>query len=201
MKFLKRFMLWGPLVLFMGTGAVTFALPYGSGTYGTCTYNTCDITLMTSGTVNLPVTPTSNGVNTTAKDEAIVSTGASTGYTLTFLGSDTSTDLVSGANTISASGNTPASPSTLAINTWGYRVDGIEGFGAGPTSAQTNDPNAVFTFAGVPASNQTPHTLKITSSAASPSDTTDIWYGVRLDMTQPAGTYTGTVIYTAVTND
>lgn len=200
---LRRLVLWGVPILFLeaATGTILLALPYGSGTYDTCTYDTCGITLITSGTVNLAVTPTTSGVNTTAQDQATVSTDASTGYTLTFLDSDTNTSLVNGANSIAASSGTQASPITLALNTWGYRVDGLAGFGAGPTSAQTNDPSATYTFAGIPASNQTAHTLKTTSSAANPPEVTNVWYGVRLDTTKPNGTYLDQVTYTAVTND
>jgi hypothetical protein len=130
-----------------------------------------------------------------------VSTDATTGYTLTFLDSDTNTSLVSGGNSIAASSGTPASPITLALNTWGYRVDGQAGFGAGPTSAQNSDPSELYSFAGIPASDQTAHTLKTTSSAANPPEITDVWFGVRLDTAKPNGTYTDQVTYTAVTND
>lgn len=179
----------------------TSALPYGSGDYGACTYDTCSISLLTTGLVALNVTPTGSGVNTTAKDEVTVSTDATTGYTLTFTDSDTDTTLASGGNTIPASAGTQAGPITLAMNSWGYRVDGLAGFGAGPTSAQASDPSTAYTFAGVPASDQTAHTLKVTAVAANPPDVTEIWYGVRLDTTKQSGTYTGSVTYTAVTND
>src|SRR5690606_27568371 len=69
-------------LVLVGGAAVTTALPYGAGTYGTCTYGTCSISISTSGTVNLPVTPTTTGINTTAKDDVTVETGSSTGYTL-----------------------------------------------------------------------------------------------------------------------
>ncbi|HTE22464.1 MAG TPA: hypothetical protein VK674_05495 [Candidatus Limnocylindria bacterium] len=199
-----RLVLWGAPLLFLGfaSGATMLsALPYGSGAYDTCTYDTCGISVLTSGTVTLAVTPTSGGVNTTAEDEVIVETDASTGYTLTFLDSDTDTALTSGANTVTASGGTQASPVTLALNTWGYRVDSLASFGAGPTGAQNSDPNALYTFAGVPASNQTAHTLKSTSSAANPAEVTEVWFGARLDTAKPDGIYTGQVTYTAVTND
>lgn len=189
-----------PLVI-LSYGALVAALPYGSGDYGACTYNTCDITLTTNSTVDLPITPTTDGVNTTVNDTAEVATGASTGYTLTFSVADTDTSLSGSTDSIDASSGTQASPVTLGLNTWGYRVDGLSGFGAGPTATQTNDPDSVYAFAGVPASNQTAHTLKSTSSAADPPDATDIWYGVRIDATKTAGSYTGQVVYTAVTNE
>lgn len=200
-KILEQTVLWSVPLFFLAFGTFISALPYGSGDYGACTYDTCGITLTTDGTVTLPVTPTTSGVNTTVSDTAEVSTDATTGYTLTLSDSDTDTDLISGVSTIAAASGTQASPATLALNTWGYRVDGLAGFGTGPTSAQTSDSSALYTFAGLPASNQTVHTIKTTSQAANPPDTTDVWYGVRVDTTKPNGTYTGTVTYTAVTND
>jgi hypothetical protein len=176
------------------------ALPYGSGTYGSCQYDTCSISLSTSSTVSLPVTPTFAGVYTTQKDDVVVGTHASTGYTLTMKDSDTSTNLVSGGDSVPRSSGTQASPISLVVNTWGYRVDGLSGFGAGPTSAQTNSASSTYTFAGVPASNETTHTIKTTSAAAEPAETTAVWYGIFANGSVPSGTYTDTVTYTAVTN-
>ncbi|MBW4062073.1 hypothetical protein HJC99_05875, partial [Candidatus Saccharibacteria bacterium] len=44
-----------------------------------------------------------------------------------------------------------------------------------------------------------PNTLKTTSGTAS-NDTTTVWYGVAADTTQPSGTYTNSVTYTATAN-
>lgn len=200
--FEKLLLVGVPLLAFaLYSVTILSALPYGAGTYGTCTYSTCGISITTSGTVSLPVTPSSSGVNTTAEDEVSVTTDASTGYTLTFLDSDTDTDLDSASDAITASSGTQASPVTLSLNTWGYRIDGLSGFGAGPTSAQNSDSGALYTFAGVPASDQTAHTLKTTTAAANPADVTSVWYGVRIDTNIDSGTYTGQVTYTAVTNN
>lgn len=182
-------------------GGNSSALPYGSGTYGSCQYDTCSLSLSTSGTVSVSATPTVSGVYSTQSDSVLVGTHASTGYTLTMKDSDTSTDLVSGGDTVARSAGTQASPITLALNTWGYRVDGLSGFGAGPTSAQTNSASSSYTFAGMPASNESTHTLKVTSVAAEPAETTTVWYGVRIDHTKPSGTYTDLVTYTAVVNN
>lgn len=178
-----------------------WALPYGAGSYGTCQYNTCSIEVTTNGTVNFTMTPTVAGVYSTKSDDVTVSTNSSTGYTLSLGDSDTTTSLTSGANNITASSGSQASPATLATNTWGYRVDGLSGFGAGPTSAQDNVSSSSYTFAGVPASDQTTHTIKTTSSAANPPDTTTVWYGVHVDTTKPGGTYIDQVTLTAVTNN
>ena len=197
--------LWGfTIILFiisMVAPHISSAAPYGSGLYGACTYNTCDaISITTSGTVSLPVTPTNSGVYTTVSDTVTVGTDNSSGYTLSFKNSDTNTSLVNANGTITASNGTQASPAALALNTWGYRVDGLASFGNGPTSAQNSAGSSSFTFAGVPANNLSAHTLKTTSTDANPAETTTVWFGVRIDDTIAAGTYTDQVTYTAVTN-
>ena len=156
------------------------------------------ISISTSGTVNLAITPTASGSASSASDTVSVSTNNSLGYNLQLADSDATTNLVNGASTIAASSGTFASPATLANNTWGYRVDGAGTFGAGPTSAQTNQSSLSGTWAGVPASGS-PATLKSTSTTAT-ADTTTVWYGAKADTTKPNGTYTDTVTYTATTN-
>lgn len=156
------------------------------------------ITLTTNGTVNVDVTPTGSGAQTVANDTATVSTNSSTGYTLQLSTTTATTALESGANSIPAHTGTQASPTALAANTWGYRVDGVGGFGAGPTSGSSNQPISSATYAGVP-SNASPVTLKTTSGVAS-NDATDVWYSVAANTTQPSGTYTQSVTYTATAN-
>lgn len=156
------------------------------------------ISISTSGTVTLTVTPTASGSATSASDTVSVSTNNATGYYLQLASSSAQVTLTNGANTIAASSGTQASPVTLANNTWGYRVDSAGGFGAGPTSTQTNVANLSNTWAGIPASGS-PNTLKTTATTAS-ADTTTVWYGAKVDTTKPNGTYSNTVTYTATTN-
>jgi hypothetical protein len=155
------------------------------------------ISMTTSGTVALAVTPVSGGSATSASDTVSVSTNNTLGYTLTLADSDATTSLGNGGNTIPAGAGTFAAPAALANNTWGYRVDGAGTFGVGPTSAQTNQANLSGTWAGVPATGS-PNTLKSTSSTAT-NDTTTVWYGVKADTTNPNGVYTDSVTYTATT--
>lgn len=156
------------------------------------------ISITTNGTVNVNVVPTGAGAQTIAKDTTTVSTNDTNGYTLQLEESTATTALTSGSNTIPASSGTQASPVTMATNTWGYRVDGIGGFGAGPTSAQSSAAISSLTFAKVAVSGS-PNTLKTTSTVAV-SDTTDVWYGVAVNTSQPSGTYTNGVTYTATAN-
>lgn len=158
------------------------------------------ISLFTSGpTVNLPVTPTSGGSQTIASDTVTVSTNDSAGYTLQLADTSSSnTNLVSGSNNIAASAGTQAAPVAMVTNTWGYRVDSIGGFGAGPTSGATNQAISAVKFAGMPVSTS-PNTIATTATTAS-NVTTSVWYADAANFSQPSGTYTTSITYTATTN-
>lgn len=156
------------------------------------------ISMTTSGTVTLNITPDANGQSSSASDSVSVSTNNTGGYTLTLADSDATTTLANGGDSLTAHTGTQGTPTTLANNTWGYRVDSVGGFGAGPTSSETNVDTLSLTWAGVPASGS-PVTLKTTAATAS-NDATTVWYGAKADTTKPNGTYTGTVLYTATTN-
>lgn len=156
------------------------------------------ISMTTTTPVTISLTPTPGGVVSSSSDTVSVSTNNALGYFLTLADNDADTNLVNGANNIAAHAGTQASPTVLALNTWGYRVDTVGGFGAGPTSAETNNGSSTTTWAGVPATGS-PNTLKTTSTTAT-NDTTTVWYGVRVNTTLPSGTYTDTVTYTATTN-
>jgi hypothetical protein len=155
--------------------------------------------LTTDGTVNVDVIPSGSGAQTVASDTVTVSTSDTSGYTLSLAETGASSSLVSGGNTIPASSGSQTAPVAMATNTWGYRVDGIGGFGAGPTASQSSTAiSGSVKFAAVPATGS-PNTLKTTSGTAA-NDTTAVWYGVAADTTQPAGTYTNSVTYTATAN-
>lgn len=156
------------------------------------------ISISTSSPVVLAITPVTGGAQTTASDTVTVSTNDALGYGLTLADADANTSLVSGGNAITASGGIQSAPSVLADDTWGYRVDGIGGFGAGPTSPSSNLTSNSTTFAGVPPAGA-PNTIKTTSSTAA-GDTTAVWYSAKVDTDLPTGTYSDTVTYTATGN-
>ena len=149
----------------------------------------------TSGTVNINATPTAGGVQTTASDTVTVTTNDSDGYTLQLAETTATTTLTSGSNTIPATTGTQASPTALVANRWGYRVDGIGTFGAGPTTPISNAAIGTVTYAAVPAT-ASPNTIKSTSSTAT-NDTTTVWYSVAVNSATPSGVYTNSVTYTA----
>jgi len=184
------------LLTTLGTSAVVSAL-----TAATTISSTLSpvISLLTSdGTVNVNVVPTGSGAQTIASDTVTVSTSDSSGYTLNLAETGASSNLVSGGNTIPTSSGSQASPAVMAANTWGYRVDSLGGFGAGPTSGQSSAAIGGIKFAAVPATGS-PDTIKTTSGTAS-NDTTTVWYGVAANTSQPTGTYTNSVTYTATAN-
>ncbi|MDB5178410.1 MAG: exported protein of unknown function [Patescibacteria group bacterium] len=152
----------------------------------------------TNGTVNANVLPTVSGAQTTASDTVTISTNDTAGYTLKLEDANATTNLTSGGNNITATTGTQASPIALTAGKWGYRVDGVGGFGAGPTSPGSNTAIGSVTYAGVPASGA-PNTLKTTATTAT-NDTTTVWYSVAADTAQAIGTYTDVVTYTALTN-
>lgn len=157
------------------------------------------ISVFTSnGTVTANVTPTGSGAQTIASDTITVSTNDSLGYTLQLADADATTTMTSGSDTLAASTGTQTTPVAQSANTWGYRVDGVGGFGAGPTTGQSSGVIGALKFAGIPASG-TPNTLKTTATTAS-NDTTTVWYGVAANTSQPTGTYSDTVTYTCTAN-
>ncbi len=177
------------------------ALNYSAGTYGTCTYGTCGITITSSSTVTLNVTPVVGSTKCTVDKDAIsVTTGASVGYTMTLSSTSSGVTLPGASNggTINAVSSSYASPASLGVNTWGYRIDSTGSFGAGPTSTLANGSVPSETYAPM-APLASAQTIRTTSVAAAPSDT-DVWYGVCVDTSIPADTYSRNVVYTAMTN-
>lgn len=157
------------------------------------------ISMTTSSTVAIAITPTSAGSASSASDTVTVNTNNTTGYNLKLSDSDTTLTLAGpSAATIAAHTGTFASPTTLANNSWGYRIDGSGTFGSGPTSAQTNQTSLSGTWSGL-VSSASPTTVKTTATVAS-NDVTTVWYGVQVDTTKPNGVYTDSVTYTATTN-
>jgi hypothetical protein len=176
------------------------ASTYGSANYGSCQYGSCSISVISNGTVNLNVTPALGGSCTIQSDLVSVLTDNSNGFTLTLANNSNDNALKYSVYSINATNGTFASPLALANNTWGYRVDGIGSFGAGPTTAQSNISPPSTVFAKTVANNQTHDTILSTSASANPAVQTTFWYGVCADTATASGSYGTTVIYTAIAN-
>lgn len=155
-------------------------------------------TFTTSGTVTLgALTPNATGTQSTNNDTVTVATNDADGFTLTLNDADATVTLASGPNSFAATTGTPGTPAALANNTWGWRVDGLAGFGAGPTADLNNGAPSALTFAAMPPSGS-PFTIRTTATTGSTA--TEVWYSARANDTQPTGTYTDVVTYTATAN-
>lgn len=200
-----KFLLGGGLiVLALITGAAYGHADgsYGSGSYGSCQYNACGISLNSTATVSVDITPASGTVCTVNGDTVSVLTDSSTGYTLQLADADTVNNLAGathGGNITATTGST-STPIALAANKWGYRVDGIAGFGTGPTTALSNGSVPVATFAAVPLSSATPDTIATSTGPADPAADTTVWYGACADTSLPSDSYSDGIVYTAIVN-
>jgi len=155
------------------------------------------ISITTSGTVALPITPTGSGSASSKADTVTVNTNNATGYTLQLANtSATVGTLGNGTDTLAAASGTFAAPAALGNNSWGYHVDGLPGF-TGTASEETNVTSLTGLWAKVPLS-ASPDQIKSTSSTAT-NDVTTVWYGAMADTTKSNGIYTGSVTYTATT--
>lgn len=161
------------------------------------------ISISTGGTVSFSITPTSGGVVSSSSDTVTVNTNRNAGYNLTVADADATTTLVSGGDTFTASSGTKTVPVTLTNGTWGFAVAtgttgiGTNGFDSSYTT-ETNNVSSTSKWAGMPATGS-PMMIKTTSSTAS-NDTTTVWYAAKANTSQPGGTYTDSVMYTATTN-
>jgi hypothetical protein len=110
------------------------------------------------------------------------------------------TNMLTGPASIAANSSTSSSPTALTANTWGYRVDSVDGFGAGPTSVVSSGSIPSLTFAGVPISSGTPALIRTTSTNDTSPVNTSVWYGVCANSVLQSGAYTDGVTYTALIN-
>ncbi|MFV0485514.1 MAG: beta strand repeat-containing protein [Candidatus Saccharimonadales bacterium] len=167
------------------------------GTFGVYVYNGIDITaasdmftyvetslsLASNGQVSAQFTPGS-GVSS-VEDVVNVMTNNPNGYRLLISAmSDNAEDrALRKDGTSSTYKISPASSSSLNVNEWGVSLS-----------------NGINSWLDVPFLSS-PRVLKTTSTATSISgEDTSIWYGTKVDMSLPAGTYSGRVLLTAVAN-
>jgi hypothetical protein len=166
------------LLVTLFTNAISYAAPFGDGYYGThVPYGDLDsLTISNSGNVNIAITPsatTTSTFNSATGTVTVVSTDV-VGYNL-YLRTVGGAALQFGTKTIASSSN--VSEAALAVNTWGFNTDGTTNF-IGPSGTDS----LLTSFSG----------------PADTGNTTSVTYGVSVDRTVQAGTYTTTVLYTAV---
>jgi len=201
---LNRKRLFGVALVGINVAAITMPFMANADTQTTNTniglsVNPVIISYSSGPTVTLgAITPDSTGKQSAASDTVTADTNDTAGFTVTLKSNNvSSTDMTSGSDTITAGSGTPSSPAALTNGKWGWRIDSLASFGAGPTSTISNASPSALTYAGIPA-NASPYTIKTTSSTGSASST--VWYSARVNNTQPIGTYSATVTYTITTN-
>ncbi len=153
-----------------------FAAPYGEGKYdenvpyGGDTF----LSISAGAAVNLSINPAATGTLASASNAITVTSTDVVGYKL-YIRAVTSTNMVQGATVIPASANVTLA--ALAINTWGYNVNGSSNY-LGITTSDA--------------------LLKDAAGPFSTGDVTTVYYGLNLDRTKRSGSYSSNVIYTAV---
>lgn len=152
------------------------AAPYGEGKYdANVPYGgQTSLSISAGPTVNLSINPAATGTVASASNAITVTSTDVIGYKL-YIRAVSSTNMVQGATVIPASANATLNP--LAINTWGYNT------------------NASSNYLGITTSNVL---LKDADGPFSTGDVTTVYYGLNLDRTKRAGSYTASVMYTAV---
>lgn len=156
--------------------SVAYASPFGQGVFsadvpfGSIT----SLAINLGGNVSLGLVPDSGNLRGTGSHTIVVTSTDVVGYQL-FVRSTTTTNLENGSNTIAASGN--SSPAPLGVGSWGFNTD-----------SSTN-------FVGM---TTTPYLIKDTTGPSKNGDNTTVTYSAYTSASQPAGTYSTSVTYTAV---
>jgi len=153
-----------------------YAQPYGKGIYniGLPYGDQTSLSISTNGNVDIPITPTTDGVLATGSSAVTVTSTDVTGYKL-YIRALTNTYMNNLGSQLPASANN--TPAPLSSNTWGYNTD------------------ASINFVGISLSDTLIHSM---TTIAPSGDITNVTFGMNLDMAKPAGNYVATVIYTAV---
>jgi hypothetical protein len=154
---------------------------FGQGDFGDSTFGSqSSLSLafsggsLSDGNVNFALTPSGGNFDGNGNHVVTVTTNDAVGYRL-YAYAPTSTNLTFGSYNIAASGN--SSPSTLSANTWGFNLTG-----------------STSNFQGMLS---TPTEIKVTTEPYTSGDPTTVTYGVKTDITKPAGKYSGNIVYTA----
>lgn len=160
---------------------------------GVSIVQTSSVSLATSSdAVTISINP--SGASTFSSISHTVTISSNTGCNVFLSMIDANQNLTSGTNSLiptTALANSPVLD--LPTNSWGYRLNNAT-FG-NTTTIENNVSNSQYTWAQV-----RPRATPDNIFTGTGSNTFPVYYGVKVDTTQPASTYTGTVRYTAVTN-
>ena len=174
---LDRFFIVMLVVGFCGSFQQTvLASPFGQGVFGADVPfgSATSLSIALGGNVSLNLTPSGQYFTASGSHTITVTSTDVVGYRL-YAYSPSSTNMAYGSQTIPASSN--GSAAALATNTWGYNTDGSSNY-IGMTT--------------------TPTLIKDATGPSKTGDNTTVTYGVLTDLAQTAGSYTVSVVYTAV---
>jgi hypothetical protein len=174
--------------------------------------NNISISNTNTGNTDMSITGTTGVVQSINKDTVTVATNDPSGYTLQLGDSDASTDLCTSPSSsctgIPKHSGTFATPTTMsAANVWGFHIDdGTTTWCSTATNCAaglTLPVNSAATSSTVKFSQMyaagSDKTLK-TTAATTAGDNLDVFYGVNVNASQAAGTYSDQVTYTATAN-
>jgi uncharacterized protein (TIGR02145 family) len=134
-----------------------------------------------TNSVSFDITPTAAGVFDSASIVATVDTNSTGGYELYFSSEDSDTDMTSlvSESVIASDFSSTVTSSTMAANKWGYSTDA------------TN-------FAAIPALADQVALKNLDHYPASAEKTSTVNFGVKINAQLPSGSYSKTVVFTAI---
>ena len=160
--------------------------------------------IATSGKVDLSLDSTPGGVAKVGKDTLTVDTNAQTEYRLYISTAKDAGDglYLEGDSTqyVSPSTGKLASPTKLAVNTWGFaqsratNEDEIKTY----TDKDADHETGKAAFVGVPEYGSEKLLYVNTDPTAAATNSLDVYYGMSASVALPAGSYSNTVVYTAI---
>jgi hypothetical protein len=167
----------GCLLWLGGWADQALASPFGQGVFGADVPfgSATSLSISLGGDVTFNLTLGGSTLSGNGSHTLTVTSTDVVGYSL-YLHALGSTSMSDSSASIPASGNTSDAP--LAANTWGYNT----------TGSSTN-------FTGITASSAL---IKNATGPFESGDTTTITYGILANVAQAAGTYSASVVYTAV---
>lgn len=152
------------------------AQPFGIGLYGADVPfgNLTSLSINLGASVSMALTPSGPNLYGSGSQVVTVTSTDVVGYGL-YIHNPTTTSMSNGTDTIAASSNVTAAP--LAVNSWGYNVDGSSNYiGLTTTPTLINDRTGPYKS----------------------GDNTTVTYGTLTSTSKGDGTYTIGVTYTAV---
>lgn len=154
--------------------------------------------------IDINAESTSSGVYTAKKDTVTVTTNIPDGYSLYISAGSGDPKLYldgdSSASYIDTTSGTYSSPQVLRTNTYGYAVpSSINGAVDNnfDSAYATPNPTSASKWAALPTSTNQ-QLIQTTDTANTDGEKVDVYYGIYLNNAVAAGTYTGSVTYTAM---